>query len=123
MTKQNLPLQPLYLDQNGTIRFQENAVVSYLVDISGVKMNDIIKQGFSEEDIEQFVQLIGYSFPAFESFKYAKESTIIKAKIAFNNEDINPLQAKCDALEAELEHYRKKLEKIVTNLEEIIDGD
>lgn len=123
MTKQNLPLQPLYLDQNGTIRFQENAVVNYLLNNGGLNMNDIAMQGFPKEHLEQFAQLIGYSLYGFADLSYVKESTVITAENIFHNKDVDPLQAKCDALEAELNHCHQKLEKIVSKLEEIIDGD
>lgn len=55
------PIQPLEVDAHGVIRFKANAVVRYLLDKGGLNMNDIAMQDFSQEDREQFAQLIGYS--------------------------------------------------------------
>lgn len=53
------PMQPIYLDKHGAVRFKENAIVSYLLDKGGLTLNDLAKVEFPQEDREQFAQLIG----------------------------------------------------------------
>lgn len=67
------PVQPLELDEYGTLRFKENSIVTYLLDNGGISMNDLAKKSFCEEDREQFAQLIGYSFHGFSTLSYASE--------------------------------------------------
>lgn len=55
------PIQPLEKDKNGVVRFKSNAIVKHLLDHGGIDMNDIAHLEFSQEDREQFAQLIGYS--------------------------------------------------------------
>ncbi len=57
------PMQPL-CRRGGVIRFKENAIVRYLLGTAhaaGVDFNTIALLGFSDEDRQQFAQLIGYS--------------------------------------------------------------
>jgi len=61
------PNQPLVRDDQGVIRFKRNAIVDFLVrDMRpGYDMNTIVTKAregeFSNEDLVQFYQLIGYS--------------------------------------------------------------
>ncbi len=55
------PRQPVVLDAVGTARFKENSIVRHLLEHGSMDMNQIAAFGFSDEDREQFVQLIGYS--------------------------------------------------------------
>jgi hypothetical protein len=54
------PIQPLQLE-NGVLRFKRNKIVEHLLEKGGIDMNDIARLDFSQEDREQFAQLIGYS--------------------------------------------------------------
>jgi hypothetical protein len=81
MSKQ--PNQPIVRDTDGRIRFQENAIVRYLLDEATagnkVDLNHIWRQYartlFTIEDMEQFYQLIGYSVSAFaEISAFRRES-------------------------------------------------
>jgi len=73
------PIQPLVSDKVGTTRFKENAIVSYLIDIATQKgiadMNSLAIMNFSNEDREQFAQLIGYSLDGFGELSYVSDET------------------------------------------------
>ena len=79
------PMQPVEFDARGVIRFKENKIVSYLLDLStnGNKggMNQIAVMPFSQEDREQFAQLIGYSVSGYGDLSYVSEDTIAKADL------------------------------------------
>jgi hypothetical protein len=61
------PTQPIGFTEHGTVRFKQNAIVDFLVKDArpGYDMNTIVMMvqhgKFSNEDLVQFYQLIGYS--------------------------------------------------------------
>ena len=63
------PLQPLIIDKQGTVRFKANAIVRYILDLGTAKgcadMNMLAMMPFSDEDRQQFAQLIGYSLSGY----------------------------------------------------------
>lgn len=81
-----LPTQPLVLDQRGVLRFQENRLITKLLDCAskGIKfdLNDAaiycMKEGISPEEEMQLAQLIGYSVSGFEDLSYVDSKTISK---------------------------------------------
>jgi len=73
------PIQPLYKDKHGTIRFKKNSIVRFLLDAGPYDLNDICILEFSEEDEEQFAQLIGYSLGGFGELSYVSDETHDKA--------------------------------------------
>lgn len=100
------PIQPLEKDAHGVIRFKGNAIVKWLLDKGGLNMNDIAMQEFSQEDREQFAQLIGYShsgsgdlgyvsnelwYAALEM--YEKDAPELEARNAYLREQIREAQA------------------------------
>ncbi|MCY1344551.1 hypothetical protein D9M68_19280 [compost metagenome] len=67
------PIQPVYLDANGHIRFLENRIVRDLLDFaSGYRydLNWIACQGYTAEEHRQFAQLIGYSVSGYGDLSY-----------------------------------------------------
>lgn len=64
------PIQPLEIDERGTLRFKKNAIVRHLLDHGGIDMNDLAVMDFSPEDREQFAQLIGYSHDGAGTLSY-----------------------------------------------------
>lgn len=48
-------------DKVGKPIFKKNAIVEYLLDNGGISMNDIARKHFTDDDRQQFAQLIGYS--------------------------------------------------------------
>ena len=64
------PIQPLYTDENGSLRFRQNNIVRYLLDFGGIDLNRLSIRNFSNEDWVQFAQLIGYSLNGFGELSY-----------------------------------------------------
>lgn len=74
------PMQPVYLDDRGTARFKQNAIVRFLLDAGPFDMNKIaVLPGISQEDREQFAQLIGYSISGFGELSYVSSKAYHRA--------------------------------------------
>lgn len=70
------PLQPLFIDDHGAVRFRENKIVRFLLDWSserGMDLNMLARMQFSGEDREQFAQLIGYSLGGYAELDYVSD--------------------------------------------------
>lgn len=114
MKTQRQPIQPLEEDKNGTVRFRENAIVRYMLDRGVVTMNDIaMLPGISQEDREQFAQLIGYSLGGFGELSYVSDETYNAAQAMHANPKKTEEQARIAALESENKHLRKQMAKMV----------
>lgn len=74
------PMQPIVLDERGTARFVENAIVVYLLDQGGLDMNKLAVLPFKKKDREHFAQLIGYSVDGFEELSYVRNGVARKAR-------------------------------------------
>lgn len=78
------PLQPLVRDPSGVIRFRENAIVRYLLEASKqgrrCDLNALAILPFTQEDREQFAQLIGYSLSGFGDLSYVSKGTYARAE-------------------------------------------
>lgn len=68
MKKQPLPLnpiQPLVIDEHGTLRYKQNVAVQRMYDAlvaAGIDPFTIVRtEGLSQDDFGQFVQLLGHS--------------------------------------------------------------
>ncbi len=73
------PMQPLFKDEGGVVRFRENKVVAWLLDNGGVDMNRIALQCFADDERAHFAQLIGYSVDGYADRSYVDEDTYWKA--------------------------------------------
>ena len=73
------PVQPLVIDPDGVVRFKKNRIVEFLLERGGFNMNDLAVMPFSQEDREQFVQLIGYSLDGFVELPYVTDETYERA--------------------------------------------
>lgn len=73
------PVQPLYKDEHGAQRFKKNAIIEYLLDNGGLDLNKLAVLPFSDEDREQFAQLIGYSLSGFGELSYVSDETFNRA--------------------------------------------
>ena len=69
------PIQPLAFDESGVLRFKENKIVKYLLDMGPFDLNYIGAMRFDNEDREQFAQLIGYSLSGFSELSYVSDNT------------------------------------------------
>ena len=68
-------IQQIEKDKDGIVRFRENKIVAYLLDNGGIDMNNLAVIDFSDEDREQFAQLIGYSLSGFGELSYVSNET------------------------------------------------
>jgi hypothetical protein len=68
------PMQPLV---DG--RFKENKIVNYCLD-NKTDMNDIARHDFTNEDREQFAQLIGYSLGGYSDLSYVSDESYYRAE-------------------------------------------
>lgn len=75
------PMQPLFLDGE-VVRFQANKIVTAVLEQSRLDLNMIARMNFSQEDREQFAQLIGYSVSGFGELSYVSDSTYALAEEA-----------------------------------------
>lgn len=75
-------MQPILRTASGTIRFQRNAIVEYLLENGGIYLNILAELPFSQADREQFAQLIGYSVCGFHELSYVSDATANEASAA-----------------------------------------
>lgn len=69
------PIQPIYTDARGVVRFHPNKIVQYLLDNGGLDLNDLARVDFPDVDREQFHQLIGYSVSAWGGLSATTDET------------------------------------------------
>lgn len=76
------PLQPLVM-KDEQVRFKPNEIVQFLLDAgrqgTKVDMNLLALIPFTQEDREQFAQLIGYSLSGFSELSYVTDDTYERA--------------------------------------------
>lgn len=78
-----LPMQPLALDDQGTMRFRPNAIVRYLIDQVGLnKLHAIDDQEFTQAEWEQLMQLIGYSLCGYHELSCVSDESALAASKA-----------------------------------------
>lgn len=105
------PIQPLYETDSGVIRYKENAIVDYILEKGGIDLNHIAQQDFSQDDREQFAQLIGYSWSGACDLSYFSDVTADAALKAFED-GLDEKDSKIKAFEEENEALKDTLEKI-----------
>ncbi len=72
---QGHPMQPLLKDKHGVIRFKENQIVRHLLDTHPTcDLYDLESMGFSDDDYQQFAQLIGYSLSGYGDLGYVSDA-------------------------------------------------
>jgi hypothetical protein len=77
------PLQPIGIDDYGTVRFRANGIVRFLLDAGPFDMNQIaVLPGITNEEREQFAQLIGYSVSGFNELSYVSDEACDEANRA-----------------------------------------
>jgi len=84
------PIQPIYKDRHGTERFQSNAIVKYLLEHGGIDLNKLAMLEFSNEDRQQFAQLIGYSLIGYAELSYVTDDAYKAAIMAADNTEPKP---------------------------------
>ena len=73
------PMQPVGLDEGGVARFKRNAIVSLLLDVGKLTLNDLGCMAFTQTDWEQFYQLIGYSVSGYGDLSSVSEESVAYA--------------------------------------------
>lgn len=76
------PLQPLYNDEHGVVRFAPNPIVRFLLDNGGIGLNDLAIEDFDDGDRAHFAQLIGYSLRGFAELNYVSDEIYEAAECA-----------------------------------------
>lgn len=70
------PMQPLVVIDD-RVRFKANRIVRHLLDHGGINLNQILIGQFSQEDLDQFYQLIGYSVDGFAELSPYGDNAVI----------------------------------------------
>ena len=77
------PMQPMYLDPHGYVRFLRNSVVGLLLDKGGIDLNRLASEHqlgkFGVDDWCQFMQLIGYSLRGYHELSDVPDSYALAA--------------------------------------------
>lgn len=73
------PIQPVIKDEHGRERFLENRLVQHLLNKGGLDLNDLARVDATQEDRQQFAQLIGYSLDGFATLSYATDEIVYAA--------------------------------------------
>lgn len=75
------PIQPLATDAQGVVRFKANKIVQHLLDTHPTcDMNALAVLDFTDDDRQQFAQLIGYSLSGYCSLtRYVDDASYYAA--------------------------------------------
>jgi len=109
------PIQPLYEDERGVVRFKPNAIVQHLLDNGGIDLNQIAGLDFSREDREQFAQLIGYSLSGAGDLGYMTDE-VLDAAEAMRQSGASEAEARAATLRAQIERAKNSMRKGVADL-------
>jgi hypothetical protein len=81
------PIQKVYEDEQGTMRFVENPIVRYLLEMGPFDLVHLAKVfQNNREDAEQFAQLIGYSLSGFSELSYVSDEAYELSQTAQQDE-------------------------------------
>ena len=103
------PIQEIYKDSRGTLRFRENKIVQHLLDNGGVDLNQLAVFDFNDDDREQFAQLIGYSLSGFADLSYVTDETYEAVDCLSKCDKTNALQERYNHLCMELDNIKTGL--------------
>jgi hypothetical protein len=107
------PIQPLAKDEHGTLRFQQNKIVRDLLDFAtprGFGLNEMAARGYSDDDRQQFAQLINYSLSGYGSLSYVDDEAYYAASYMAQGADER--NAQIFALENKLAELRVAISKV-----------
>lgn len=110
------PIQPLSTDNDGVLRFKNNAIVRHLLDSHPTcDMNDIACMDFSKDDRQQFAQLIGYSLSGYGDLRNYVDDDAFNAAV-IRSKGATWEQARIVALQEELDEVRSSLREPMARL-------
>lgn len=111
------PIQPLTKDKKGVLRFKQNEIVAKLLDTHPtMSMNTIPTMGFSNDDRQQFAQLIGYSLSGYGELRSYVDDTAYSTACTMVDEGLDARDAKIAYLEHELFMIRSSLRAPIARL-------
>ena len=109
MMKTKHPIQPLEKDDNGVVRFKENAIVRFLLDAGPFDLNQIATmKSICIDDRVQFAQLIGYSHSGAADLSYFDDETWEAAGFMFDS-GLSEEKARIQYLEERIEELKESL--------------
>ena len=108
------PIQPLSKDEHGVVRFKPNAIVRHLLDHGGIDLNALARMEFSDEDREQFAQLIGYSLSGYGDLGYVRGDSYEAAAAMADSKDER--DARIDTLTEQLDELRDAIREPMARL-------
>lgn len=117
------PIQPLAPDAQGTLRFKENAIVRHLQDWAearGLGMNELACMSFSNEDRQQFAQLIGYSLTGYGSL-HTYVDDLAYSTAAAMADGMDERDARIWALEEKLSELRAAINSLRRPVAELFE--
>lgn len=109
------PIQPTEKDAHGVMRFKVNAIVKFLLEAGPYDMNSLALMNFTDEDREQFAQLIGYSVSGFSELPYASDEALELAA-SYETEPVKRLEQRIVHLENVLMNLRQNLRQPIADL-------
>ena len=103
------PIQPLAKDERGVLRFKANAIVRHLLDTHPTcDPNRLACMDFTDDDRQQFAQLIGYSLSGYgELQSYVDDHAYATAAEMAESPELTEDKARIAALEAEITELRE----------------
>lgn len=110
------PTQPLYIDEHGILRFKANAIVRYLLDHGGIDLNKLAVLPFTDDDRQQFAQLIGYSLSGYGDLSYVTDDAYGIAARMHDHPDETENQAIVAYATDELDALRNALREPMARL-------
>ncbi len=116
------PIQPLYKDEHDVVRFKSNKIVEYLLDNGGIDMNKLVRLNFTQDDREQFAQLIGYSLSGSGGLSYMSDATYEVAE-AMHESGKTENEATIEYYEQLVKGLRENVKEMATNLFRIYEDD
>jgi len=66
-------MQPLFVDDDGEVRFKGNPIVRFLLDAGPFDMNQLAMMPWDDADRAHFAQLIGYSHACWGELSYVDD--------------------------------------------------
>jgi len=123
MTDSRQPIQPIVVDPEGRQRFKSNKIVRHLLDYGGLDINRLAMKEFSNEDRQQFAQLIGYSLSGYSELPYVDNDNYAAVCTLAKNLDETPEQARLRAAENLLQEVREAARELAVLLFRIHEDD
>lgn len=112
------PIQPLVLDSQVVLRFQENKLVQALLkhgQETGLGLNELARIEADPADRMQLAQLIGYSLSGYGGLSYVTDDEY-KAAATMYDDGLTEDKARIAALETELVALRAALREPMARL-------